>query len=63
MLLATGTTERSLLVTGWALPGVMTVGAAQIALKTGGLVPSGGTFLAGPGPLLLLFATQAPAAG
>ena len=26
-------------IPGWTLPGVMTVGAAQIALKTGGLVP------------------------
>ena len=48
---------------GWTLPGVMTVGAAQIALKTGGLVPSGRTWLAGQGPLLLLHAAQALAAG
>jgi hypothetical protein len=41
----------------------MTVGAAQIALKTGGLIPSGRTWLAGQGPLLLLYAVQALAAG
>ena len=63
ILLATGTMERPVPVPGWTLPGVMTVGAAQIALKTGGLVPSGRTWLAGQGPLLLLYATQALAAG
>lgn len=63
ILLATGTTERPLPVPGWTLPGVMTVGAAQIALKTGGLLPSGRTWLAGQGPLLLLYAVQALQAG
>ncbi|MBS0642562.1 MAG: FAD-dependent oxidoreductase [Proteobacteria bacterium] len=63
ILLATGTIERPVPIPGWTLPGVMTVGAAQIALKTGGLVPSGQTWLAGQGPLLLLYATQALAAG
>jgi NADPH-dependent 2,4-dienoyl-CoA reductase/sulfur reductase-like enzyme len=63
VLLATGATERPLPVPGWTLPGVMTVGAAQIALKTGGLVPDAGTWLAGQGPLLLLYATQVLDAG
>jgi NADPH-dependent 2,4-dienoyl-CoA reductase/sulfur reductase-like enzyme len=63
ILLATGTTERPLPIAGWTLPGVMTVGAAQIALKTGGLVPGGRTWLAGQGPLLLLYATQVLDAG
>ncbi len=63
ILLATGTIERPLPIPGWTLPGVMTVGAAQIALKTGGLIPSGRTWLAGQGPLLLLYAVQALAAG
>jgi NADPH-dependent 2,4-dienoyl-CoA reductase/sulfur reductase-like enzyme len=63
VLLATGTTERPMPVPGWTLPGVMTVGAAQIALKTGGLVPDGRTWLAGQGPLLLLYATQVLDAG
>ncbi len=63
ILQATGATERPLPIEGWTLPGVMTVGAAQIALKTGGLVPAGQTWLAGQGPLLLLYATQALAAG
>ena len=63
ILLATGTTERPLPIPGWTLPGVMTVGAAQIALKTGGLVPHGATWIAGQGPLLLLYAVQALRAG
>ena len=63
ILLATGTTERAVPIPGWTLPGVMTVGAAQIALKTAGLVPSGSTWLAGQGPLLLLYAVQALRAG
>ena len=63
ILLATGTTERAVPVAGWTLPGVMTVGAAQIALKTGGLVPHGATWIAGQGPLILLYAVQAIRAG
>jgi NADPH-dependent 2,4-dienoyl-CoA reductase/sulfur reductase-like enzyme len=63
ILLATGTTERPMPVPGWTLPGVMTVGAAQIALKTGGLLPDGRTWLAGQGPLLLLYANQVLDAG
>jgi NADPH-dependent 2,4-dienoyl-CoA reductase/sulfur reductase-like enzyme len=63
VLLAAGTTERPLPIRGWTLPGVMTAGAAQIALKSGGLVPDGRTWLAGQGPLLLLYATQVLDAG
>jgi NADPH-dependent 2,4-dienoyl-CoA reductase/sulfur reductase-like enzyme len=63
VLLATGTTERPLPFPGWTLPGVMTVGAAQIALKTSGLVPQGDVWIAGQGPLVLLYAAQLLAAG
>jgi NADPH-dependent 2,4-dienoyl-CoA reductase/sulfur reductase-like enzyme len=63
VLLATGTTERPLPIPGWTLPGVMTVGAAQIAFKTGGLLPDGRAWLAGQGPLLLLYANQILDAG
>jgi NADPH-dependent 2,4-dienoyl-CoA reductase/sulfur reductase-like enzyme len=59
ILIATGTTERPMPIPGWTLPGVMTVGAAQIALKTAGVVPRGATWIAGQGPLLLLYAVQA----
>jgi NADPH-dependent 2,4-dienoyl-CoA reductase/sulfur reductase-like enzyme len=63
ILLCAGATERPLPVPGWTLPGVMTVGAAQIALKTAGLLPEGRVWIAGQGPLLWLYATQALAAG
>jgi NADPH-dependent 2,4-dienoyl-CoA reductase/sulfur reductase-like enzyme len=63
VLLATGTTERPVPIPGWTLPGVMTVGAAQIALKTGELVPAGQSWIAGQGPLVLLYAVQALRAG
>ena len=63
ILLATGAIERPVPVPGWTLPGVMTVGAAQILLKTAGLVPEGRTVLAGQGPLLYLAALQLARAG
>jgi NADPH-dependent 2,4-dienoyl-CoA reductase/sulfur reductase-like enzyme len=63
ILLATGAIERPVPIPGWTLPGVMTVGAAQILLKTADLVPSGRVVLAGQGPLLYLLATQLTRAG
>uniref|UniRef100_UPI0018DF88D2 NAD(P)/FAD-dependent oxidoreductase n=1 Tax=Neoroseomonas rubea TaxID=2748666 RepID=UPI0018DF88D2 len=63
VLLATGAQERPVPIPGWTLPGVMTAGAAQILLKTGGLVPSGATVLAGQGPLVWLLAVQLARAG
>ena len=58
VILATGALERPFPAPGWTLPGVMTVGAAQILLKSSGLVPRGRTVLAGCGPLLWLLAWQ-----
>jgi NADPH-dependent 2,4-dienoyl-CoA reductase/sulfur reductase-like enzyme len=58
LILATGAMERPLPLPGWTLPGVMGVGAAQTALKTGGLLPDEGTWIAGQGPLLLLYTVQ-----
>ncbi|KPF69775.1 (2Fe-2S)-binding protein, partial [Bosea sp. AAP35] len=63
VILATGAQERPFPIPGWTLPGVMTAGAAQIALKASGLVPSGRTVIAGCGPLLYLLAGQLAAAG
>ena len=63
ILLATGAIERPVPMPGWTLPGVMTVGAAQILLKTAGLVPEGRAVLAGQGPLLYLAALQLARAG
>jgi len=58
LLLATGAHERPFPIPGWQLPGVLTAGAAQILLKSSGVVPDGRTVLAGCGPLLYLIAWQ-----
>ena len=63
VILATGAQERPFPIPGWTLPGVMTAGAAQIALKSAGLVPDGRVVLAGTGPLLYLLASQLLSAG
>ena len=63
ILLATGAMERPFPIPGWTLPGVMTVGAAQILLKTTGSTPGPKTVIAGTGPLLYLFAWQLMLAG
>lgn len=63
VLIATGAMERPLPIPGWTLPGVMTVGAAQILYKTSGWVPHAGAWIAGSGPLLWLYAAQALEAG
>lgn len=62
LILATGATERPVPLPGWTLPGVMTAGAAQILLKSGGLVARRAV-LVGCGPLLYLLASQMIAAG
>jgi NADPH-dependent 2,4-dienoyl-CoA reductase/sulfur reductase-like enzyme len=62
ILLATGALERPVPIPGWTLPGVMTAGAAQILLKSSGVVPDNAV-LAGSGPLLYLLATQLIRAG
>jgi NADPH-dependent 2,4-dienoyl-CoA reductase/sulfur reductase-like enzyme len=63
LLAATGSIERASPLPGWTLPNVMNAGAAQIALKSSGIVPAGRIVLAGAGPLLLLVATQLLDAG
>ncbi|MDK4734875.1 NAD(P)/FAD-dependent oxidoreductase [Rhizobium sp. CNPSo 3490] len=63
VILATGALERPFPFPGWTMPGVMTAGAAQILMKSSGLVPSGRTILAGAGPLLYLVASQLLRAG
>jgi len=63
ILIATGAMERPVPFPGWTLPGVLTVGAAQILLKTADQVPEEPVWLAGSGPLLLLYATQLLDAG
>ena len=63
VLLCPGATERPMPIPGWTLPGVMTVGAAQILLKTAGLLPEGRGWIAGQGPLMWLYAAQVIAKG
>jgi NADPH-dependent 2,4-dienoyl-CoA reductase/sulfur reductase-like enzyme len=63
LIAATGTIERASPIPGWTLPGVLSAGAAQIALKSASAVPSGRVVLAGGGPLLLLVACQLLDAG
>ncbi|MEE9335467.1 MAG: NAD(P)/FAD-dependent oxidoreductase [Granulosicoccaceae bacterium] len=63
VILATGAQERPMPFPGWTLPGVMTAGAVQIALKSSALIPDGKLVLAGSGPLLYLLAVQVLKAG
>ncbi|MDB6177704.1 NAD(P)/FAD-dependent oxidoreductase [Paracoccus sp. Z330] len=63
VLLATGAQERPVPVPGWTLPGVMTVGAAQILLKTSAQIPEAPVWIAGSGPLPLLYMRQLLALG
>ena len=63
VIVATGALERPVPVPGWTLPGAMTVGAAQILLKTSGIASSQGTVIAGAGPLVWLYAWQCLNAG
>ncbi|WP_323035304.1 NAD(P)/FAD-dependent oxidoreductase [Pararhodobacter sp.] len=62
VLLAGGAQERPVPFPGWTLPGVMPAGAAQILMKTAGLLPRDAV-LAGAGPLLYLIAAQLIDAG
>ena len=57
-LLCTGAMDRVIPVPGWTLPGVTTLGGAQIALKTQGCAIGEQVALAGTGPLLWLLAWQ-----
>lgn len=63
IIAATGAIERPVPIPGWTLPGVMGAGAAQILLKTAGMVPDGPMVIAGNGPLLYLVANQLFTAG
>lgn len=63
VLLGTGAQERPVPIPGWTLPGVMTVGAAQILLKTSAQIPDAPVWVAGSGPLPLLYMKQLLALG
>ncbi|MGE3969174.1 MAG: FAD-dependent oxidoreductase [Dongiaceae bacterium] len=63
LLLATGAMDRVIPIPGWTLPGVFTLGGAQIALKYQGCAIGRRTILLGSGPLLYLVAHQYAKAG
>ncbi|MBY3348416.1 FAD/NAD(P)-dependent oxidoreductase [Rhizobium laguerreae] len=58
LLLCTGATDRILPVPGWTLPGVYTLGGAQVALKKHGTFIGRKIVFAGSSPLLYLAAAQ-----
>lgn len=63
VIVATGATDRVLPIPGWTLPGVYTLGGAQVALKYQGCAIGKSVVLAGTGPLLYLVAYQYAKAG
>ena len=63
LIVATGATDRVLPFPGWTLPGVYTLGAAQVALKFQGCAIGSRVVFAGTGPLLYLIAYQYAKAG
>ncbi|MEM7696644.1 MAG: FAD-dependent oxidoreductase [Pseudomonadota bacterium] len=63
VILATGAYERPPIVPGWTLPGVMTIGAAQSLLRSGGALPGTRIAIASEGPLGLQLAAELVRAG
>jgi len=63
VILASGAREQVIPFPGWTLPGVMTVGAAQLLAKRHRLIPGRSLLLAGSGPLLLPAAAHVAALG
>lgn len=63
VIVATGATDRILPVPGWTLPGVYSLGAAQVALKFQGCAIGERVVFAGSGPLLYMVAYQYAKAG
>jgi NADPH-dependent 2,4-dienoyl-CoA reductase/sulfur reductase-like enzyme len=63
LILATGAMDRIIPAPGWTLPGVYTLGGAQIALKHQGCAIGMRVAFVGGGPLLLLAAYQYAKAG
>ncbi|WP_394790545.1 FAD-dependent oxidoreductase [Rhodoferax sp.] len=63
LIVATGATDRVLPVPGWTLPGVYTLGGAQVALKFQACAIGRRVVFMGTGPLLYLVAYQYAKAG
>ncbi len=58
LILATGARERYLPFRGWTLPGVMGTGAAQILMKSAGMLPGRNILIAGNSPLMPVVAAE-----
>jgi len=63
ILICVGAVERPVPIPGWTLPGVMSVGAAQIIQKTTGYQPGEGIWIGGSGPLAFYYAATVISAG
>jgi NADPH-dependent 2,4-dienoyl-CoA reductase/sulfur reductase-like enzyme len=63
LIVASGATDRVLPLPGWTLPGVYTLGGAQVALKFQGCTIGRNVVVMGTGPLLYLVAYQYAKAG
>ena len=63
LVLCTGATDRLMPVKGWNLPGVFTLGGAQVALKAQACAIGQRVVFLGTGPLLYLVAAQYRNAG
>ncbi|MBV9522930.1 MAG: FAD-dependent oxidoreductase [Alphaproteobacteria bacterium] len=63
LILATGARDRIIPIPGWTMPGVYTLGGAQIALKYQGCAIGRRVAFLGTGPLLYLVAYQYAKAG
>jgi thioredoxin reductase len=63
IILATGATDRMLPIKGWTLPGVFTLGGAQVLLKEHGCLIGQRVVFCGSSPLLYLTANQYRAMG
>ncbi|MBU8541316.1 NAD(P)/FAD-dependent oxidoreductase [Falsiroseomonas tokyonensis] len=63
LILCTGAMDRVLPLPGWTLPGVTSLGGAQVALKSQGVGVGANPVLIGTGPLLWLTALQYAKAG
>lgn len=63
LILATGASDRILPIPGWTIPGVFTLGGAQIALKAQGVAIGQRVVFLGSGALLYLVAWQYMKAG
>lgn len=63
LLIATGAFDRVIPFPGWTIPGVFTLGGAQVALKAQGVSIGRKVALVGAGPLLPLVASQYLGAG